>query len=166
MPDAPDQLGKFLGRLRNPRIAAGGAAVLADLHFNPTSLKSPPGGGTPRGLYVIELASSDPAALAMSLVLTVNRIQERDARGRLIVDEKGEPVAPVWMPVSLAGADCVSRGDAALRLLLSAPADDDAALRARNAARKAAWALADAKREAEDMRLRWRNRKRKLGLLS
>jgi hypothetical protein len=165
-PGQPDQLGKFLGRLRNPRIADGGAAVVADLYFDATSLKSPPNGGTPLGLYVMELAASDPAALAMSLVLTVSRIQERDSRGRVIVDENDEPLAPIWSPLSLSGADCVSRGDAALRLLLSAPADDDAALRARNAARKAAWAREEAQQEAEDIRLRWewKNKKRRLGL--
>jgi hypothetical protein len=153
-----DQLGRFLGRFRNPRLSADGSMVLADLHFDKTAFMPPPGGGPPLGQYVWNLAHSDSRALAASLVLKTEKLPARDERGRA--------APPIWKPLQIDAVDIVGRGDATSRLLLAAPAHDDAALRARNAARKAAWARAEAQQEAEDIRLRWewKNKKRRLGL--
>jgi hypothetical protein len=98
-------------------------------------------------------------------VLRVDKTQERDARGRVLVGPDGKPRAPLWSVLSISGLDIVRTGDATTRLLLSAGADDDAALRARSASRKAAWARAEAQQGDDDVRLRWKNKKRKLGLV-
>lgn len=93
-----DGLGKFLGRVKSFRL--DGDKVRADLHFNPTALETPPEGGKPYGIYVMDLATSDPNALSSSLVLSA----ERAPAGA------GEP--EVWLPTKLNASDIVDQGEA------------------------------------------------------
>ena len=66
-----DGVGTFLGRAKNFRLEAG-KMVRADMHLDPTAMKTPPKGGRPLGEYVMELAETDPAAFATSLVLQLH----------------------------------------------------------------------------------------------
>lgn len=164
----PDQLGLFLGRARNARL--DGSNVRADLHFDRTALDVPPlSGGKPLGVYVMDLAESDPGALGASLVLEPDIALERDYAGRPVRDANGgETLPPVWTPRKLVGLDLVARGDACPDGLLGVAyqADDDDpelfAMRARhrNRLRHAAGA-----QDVELLRLRWRHKKRTAGLL-
>lgn len=118
-----DGVGKFLGRVKNPslevlRLRRNGEEVLvnavrADLFFDKTALEEPPeGGGKPLGIYVMDLAESDPDAISTSLVLQADEEEQVDAKGRPILDTNGEPLAPVWYPTALHASDIVDTGDA------------------------------------------------------
>jgi hypothetical protein len=136
-----DGLGTFLGRVTNFYHAVATRydgekvpAVRADLSFDRTALVEPPrGGGRPLGLYVMDLAESDPDALSSSLVLSAHKIEQLDPQGKKKVDEKGDPLPPIWLPKRLTASDVVDTGDAvdgiltadpfaALTALLDAPA--------------------------------------------
>jgi hypothetical protein len=119
-----DGLGKHLGRARDLFMSeaknADGAtvpAVRADLHFDETALAEPPGGGKPLGLYVMDLAESDPDAISSSLVIRVNREYRLNPDGTRKKDEKGEDLPPLWRPLKLRGSDIVDTGDAVDGLL-------------------------------------------------
>ena len=123
-----DGLGKFLGRAKNPRldsveIKKDGKpmllhAVRADLYFNQTALEEPPGGGKPLGLYIMDLAESDPDALSSSLVLNTDQEERLDPKtGRPQLDETGEPLPPLWRPTRLHATDLVDTGAAVDGLL-------------------------------------------------
>lgn len=141
----PEQLGKFLGRARDPRIEAititrNGEkkevqAVLADMHLSPTAFESNPNGNI--GGYVMELAASDPKAFATSLVLEAAK-EHRLSRGRPVVDEQGNPLPPLWRPLALGSIDVVQIGEAvdsflpsrlsadmAMEMLSAGPMDDE-----------------------------------------
>lgn len=123
-----DGLGKFLGRHKNVRsdtvlreVGKGedGRPLLkerlvarGDLHLDPTSLEEMPGGGKPLGVYVMDLAESDPDALGLSLVLKVEERPQLDSKGRQIKDEAGVDLPPIWIPTALHACDCVDDGDA------------------------------------------------------
>lgn len=123
-----DGIGKFLGRhknLRNDTVLrevgrdADGKPLLkeravarGDLYNDPTALDEPIGGGKPHGVYVMDLAESDPDALGLSLVLKVDQTTRLDSKGRPLTDEAGEPLPPLWMPTELHACDCVDDGDA------------------------------------------------------
>ena len=119
-----DGLGKFLGRAKLPRldtIERDGETVnlvRADLHFDPTAMEEPVGGGRALGDYVAALAESDPAALSSSLVLTVDEEHRIEKDGRPKRDEEtGEVLPPLWHPVAIHATDIVDEGDAVGSLL-------------------------------------------------
>ncbi len=119
-----DGLGKFLGRGRLPRldtIDRDGETVnlvRADLHFDPTAVDEPVGGGKPLGTYVMDLAESDPDALSSSLVLNVDEEVRLEKDGRPKRDEvTGEVLPPLWFPTAIHAADIVDTGDAVGALL-------------------------------------------------
>ena len=112
-----DGLGKFLGRyssvrsdtvLRDAGKDADGRALTkemlvarGDLTFDKTALEEPPGGGKPLGVYVMDLAESDPDAFGTSLVLQANDEWRLDKQGKpLYVDYLGylrRGVGPCYM---------------------------------------------------------------------
>jgi len=117
-------LGKYLGRPQNFRmgeaVAADGTAVpavRADLPFDPTALDVPPGGGKPLGVYIMDLAESNPGALSSSLVLQPKKSYRKNDDGTLATDEAGDPLPPLWFPERLMGSDIVDVGDAVDDLL-------------------------------------------------
>lgn len=123
-----DGLGSFLGRAKNPSIDSvkvdrNGETVLlhairADLHFNQTALEPSPNGGKPLGLYVMDLAESDPDALSSSLVLHADQEEQLDAKTkRPLVDDQGNPLPPLWRPTRLHASDIVDTGEAVDGLL-------------------------------------------------
>jgi len=124
-----DGLGKYLGRAKNPRLDSVSVkvdgetrllhAVRADLHFTQTALEEPPGGGKPLGVYVMDLAESDPDAISSSLVLQAGQEEQLDEKKRPKLDANGEPLPPLWRPSKLHASDIVSVG-AAVDGLLSA----------------------------------------------
>lgn len=120
-----DGLGKFLGRARDlrmdkakdARIGKSVAAVRGDLHFDKTSLDTPPEGGKPLGLYVMDLAESDPDALSSSIVVVADQADQLDKDGKPLTDKEGNPLPPLWMPTALHASDIVDTGDAVDGLL-------------------------------------------------
>lgn len=117
-----DGIGKFLGRVKNPsievlRLKRDGEEVLinavrADLHFDATALEESPDGGKPLGVYVMDLAESDPDALSSSLVLRPKEEDQLDEKGKPRLDKDGEPLPPLWFPLELHASDVVDTGDA------------------------------------------------------
>lgn len=124
-----DGLGKFLGRYKGVRSDtvlrdAGKDAndkplmkellvARGDLHFDKTALDQPPeGGNKPLGVYVMDLAESDPDAFGTSLVLQVNEEYRLDKDGRPLKDDKGDDMPPLWIPTVLHANDVVDEGDA------------------------------------------------------
>lgn len=123
-----DGIGKFLGRthdhrtdtvLREAGKDADGKPLMkemlvtrGDLHLDKTALEEPIGGGKPLGVYVMDLAESDPDALGLSLVLKVDQEYRLDKQGRPLKNEAGEDLPPLWMPKSLHAVDVVDDGDA------------------------------------------------------
>lgn len=123
-----DGLGKFLGRYKDVRsdtvLRPGGKnergedtqverlVARGDLHFDATALDTPPDGGKPLGLYVMDLADSDPDAFGTSLVLQVNEEWRLDKQGKPLKDEKGDDLPPLWIPTKLHANDVVDEGDA------------------------------------------------------
>ena len=119
-----DSLGKYLGRSRRFRLStttnAAGLrveAVRADLHFDPTALDTPPSGGKPLGLYVMDLAESDPGALSSSIVVQAQKEYRLNKDGTRQRDAAGEDLPPLWRPDKLTGSDIVAEGDAVDDLL-------------------------------------------------
>lgn len=123
-----DGLGSFLGRAKNPRmdsvtVERDGKKVLlhalrADLHFDKTALEESPRGGKPLGLYVMDLAESDPDALSSSIVVTADQEEQLDPKTkRPLMDAAGEPLPPLWRPKKLHASDIVDTGDAVDGLL-------------------------------------------------
>lgn len=118
-PVAPEQLGRLLGRAKNPRIETIGVlrngenkavqAVLADLHLSTTAFENNPNGNI--GEYIMELAETDPRSFAASLVLEAAK-EHRLNRGRPMLDETGMPLPPIFRPLQLASIDVVQRGEA------------------------------------------------------
>jgi hypothetical protein len=118
-----DGIGKHLGRVKNPRMGTvkvmrDGVATLlhavrGDLHFDPTALEEPPGGGKPLGIYVMDLAESDPDAISSSLVLSKTEELRTDPKTkRPLLQASGEPLPPLWRPTALHASDVVDTGDA------------------------------------------------------
>lgn len=105
-----DGLGKFLGRARD--TFRDGNKLRADLYFDRTALDTPPEGGKPLGIYLMDLAESDPAAFSSSLVLNTEKVYELDEKGRYKKDEKGDELPPLWKPTRLHASDIVDTGDA------------------------------------------------------
>lgn len=123
-----DGLGKHLGRIQNLRSDtllrdagkdADGKSLMkevlvarGDLHFDQTALEEPPGGGKPLGIYVMDLAESDPDAFGTSLVLQVNQEYRLDKQGKPLKDDNGDDMPPLWIPTKLHASDVVAEGDA------------------------------------------------------
>lgn len=123
-----DGIGKFLGRFHDVRSdtilrEAGKDAngrpltreVLAargDLYLDKTALDEPVGGGKPLGIYVMDLAESDPDAFGTSLVLKTDQELRLDKQGRPLTDEAGNQLPPLWRPKMLHASDIVDTGDA------------------------------------------------------
>jgi len=120
-----DGLGKFLGRARDLRMDRAKDertgktvdAVRGDLHFDKTALDTPPEGGKPLGLYVMDLAESDPGALSSSIVVVADQEYRREKDGTTMKDAGGEPLPPLWRPTALHASDIVDTGDAVDGLL-------------------------------------------------
>lgn len=156
-------LGKYLGRPTNFSLSEAKAAdgrivpaVRGDLHFDPTALQEPPGGGKPLGLYVMDLAESDPDALSSSLVLRVKKTYRRKPDGKLETDPEGNELPPLWWPLALRGSDIVDTGDAVDGLL---SADDGRELLAKKGTEFLDSQFPDATREDLADRLRgWLDR--------
>jgi hypothetical protein len=117
-------LGRYLGRPRDffmseAKNADGQKvpAVRADLYFDQTALDTPPDGGKALGLYVMDLAESDPDALSSSLVLRVNKEYRLKPDGTKQTGPDGEDLPPLWRPTHLRGSDIVDTGDAVDGLL-------------------------------------------------
>lgn len=113
-----DGLGKFLGRQKNIRtdtVLRKNKEVLVargDLHLDSTALDTPPEGGKPLGVYVMDLAESDPDAFGTSLVLKAKQESRLDKNQRPLKDDKGEDLPPLWFPEALHSSDVVDEGDA------------------------------------------------------
>lgn len=123
-----DGLGKFLGRIKNARSStvlrergkdSDGKPLLkevlvarGDLHLDKTALEEPIGGGKPLGVYVMDLAESDPEAFGTSLVLKTEQEFRLDKQGRPLKDEAGMDLPPLWRPTELHASDVVDTGDA------------------------------------------------------
>ena len=107
-----DGLGKYLGRAKNARL--DGDKVRADLHFDKTAFATPFGD---LAGYIMDLAESDPGALASSLVLDVRLEFRRKRDGTLESDENGNELPPLWRPVAISASDIVDVGDAVNSLL-------------------------------------------------
>lgn len=123
-----DGLGKFLGRQKNVRsdtvmrevgkdsdgkpLMKERLVARGDLHFDKTALEAPPDGGKPLGVYVMDLAESDPDAFGTSLVLKANLETRLDKQGRPLKDDKGDELPPLWYPEKLHASDVVDTGDA------------------------------------------------------
>jgi hypothetical protein len=122
-----DGLGKFLGRAHDPfmgtaidaRTGKTVAALRGDLHFDKTALDTPPEGGKPLGLYVMDLAESDPDALSSSIVVVADQEEQLDKDGKALTDKEGNPLPPLWRPTALHASDIVDTGDAVDGLLSS-----------------------------------------------
>lgn len=120
-----DGLGKFLGRARDLRMdkatdARTGkqvAAVRGDLYFDKTALDTPPEGGKPLGIYVMDLAESDPDALSSSIVVVADQEYRRNKDGTLTTDKDGNELPPLWRPTAIHASDIVDTGDAVDGLL-------------------------------------------------
>ena len=104
-----DQPGKFLGRVKDARIANNRTEVRADLHFNKAAFDSPSGN---LAGYVMDLVERDPGALSSSLVLQTDFIEQITKDGKAMRDDDGEPLPPIWMPTMIAGSDIVNIGEA------------------------------------------------------
>jgi hypothetical protein len=123
-----DGLGKFLGRVKNPRLdkilkpldgpnqpgLSDNAyreinVVRADLYLDPTCFDTPNGN---LGDYVMRLAESDSDALSSSLVLRPDEEAQLDDRGKPLVDETGQPLPTLWRPLEIHASDVVDIGDA------------------------------------------------------
>jgi hypothetical protein len=115
-----DGLGTYLGRFKEPRRDkimrpnSDGTfrqveIVRADMHLDPTSHTTPNGD---LGKYVLDLAESDPDAFGTSLVLKADQEQRLDSKGRPLLNDKGEPLSPLWRPTEIHALDCVDTGDA------------------------------------------------------
>lgn len=115
-----DGLGKFMGRTKNFRLDErdGRAIVRADLYFDKTSLEPGPDGGKPRGVYLMDLAESDPGAYQSSVVMKTDKLQ-RDP------DEDGNRRPPIYRPTKLYASDFVNEGDAVHGDLFSVDAFDE-----------------------------------------
>ena len=128
-----DGLGKFLGRAKDPAIGTAidertgkkVKAVRADLHFDKTALETPIEGGKPLGVYIMDLAESDPDAVSSSLVLRVDQAYRLETDGTRTKDKEGNPLPPLWRPKKIHASDIVDTGDA-VDGLLSAGIDVDA----------------------------------------
>lgn len=114
--ESSDGLGKYLGRARDPylstvRLEDGKEvpAVRANLHLDKTAFSSPEGN---LGDYVLSLAESDPGALSSSLVLSKDEEYRLDKKGSRVLDDAGNPLAPLWRPKRLYASDVVDEGDA------------------------------------------------------
>lgn len=115
-----DGLGKFLGRSKklfmstalDERTGKSVPAVRGDLHFDKTALDTPPDGGKPLGVYVMDLAESDAAALSSSLVLKPREEWRLNKDGTMATDEEGNELPPLWFPEELHASDVVDTGDA------------------------------------------------------
>ncbi len=151
-------LDAFLGRAKNARI--DGNRVRVDLHLSPVAFMGADGASL--GQRVMQRAKLDPRSFATSLVLTADKLPSRN----------GSP--PIWRPQQIQSLDVVRVGDAvhsgALAASLSATSprqtlyllapgrDSNPFVTGPTDPRHAKLSNA----ETDELRLRWRNMKRKL----
>ncbi len=102
-----------------------------DLHLDKTALDSPPDGNKPLGIYVMDLAESDPEAFGTSLVLKADLAWRLDKHKQPERDKNGVELPPLWTATELHASDVVDTGDATNSLLSANTIDGlpDAALR-------------------------------------
>jgi hypothetical protein len=134
-----DGIGKFLGRfhdvksdtvLREAGTDSDGKPLMrevlvarGDLYLDKTALDEPIGGGKPLGVYVMDLAESDPEAFGTSLVLQTEQEHRLDKQGRPLKDDAGKELPPLWRPTCLHASDIVDTGDATNSFLSSSTVD-------------------------------------------
>lgn len=126
-----DGLGKYLGRVSNATVGKAFAerggkvvevlAARGDLKFDDSAFNTPSGD---LATYVMDLTESDSDAISSSLVIEPRQEQRLHKNGTAMVDDNGEPLPPIWVPLALHGSDIVSVG-AAVDGLLSAGIDAD-----------------------------------------
>ena len=119
-----DGLGKFLGRVKNPRLGSvhkrhnGRTRSLSvargDLHFAKSAFDTPSGN---LASYVMDLAEEDSTALAMSVVLRADEQTQAHSDGQPKRSDDGEFLPPLWRPTELHAADVVDTGDATNSML-------------------------------------------------
>lgn len=119
-----DGLGNYLGRAKDfflsEAVNAEGKtvpAVRGDLFFDPSAMETPPKGGKPLGVYVLDLAESDSDALSSSIVVKTKKVYRKNDDGTLLEGPNGEKLPPLWYPEKLYGSDIVDTGDAVDGLL-------------------------------------------------
>src|SRR4030042_3785911 len=102
-----DGLGKYLGRVKNFQVVSG-SKLIGDLHISPTAHSSPAGN---LAEYVLALASEDPSAFGVSVVVDLDRVwitqdgEEVPASGRHPSNATGD--TPVASITSFYAADLV-----------------------------------------------------------
>lgn len=88
-----DALGTFLGRAKHFRVDPDGTLSRGDIFFDETSFRTPKGD---LGGYVLDLATNDPAAFGMSVVVEADREFRLNPDGtRQLHEETGEPLPPL-----------------------------------------------------------------------
>ncbi|MCM2373906.1 hypothetical protein [Aporhodopirellula aestuarii] len=109
-----DGLGTFTGRAKNFRLDRrdNRNIVRADAHMDKTALEPGPRGGKPIGVYLMDLAESDPGALQTSVAIKTDKLMREN-------DADGNRQPPLWYPTELQASDWVDRGDAVHGDLLS-----------------------------------------------
>lgn len=96
-------LGTFLGRARQFRLD-GDDVVRADLHLDPTSRSTPKGD---LGLYVMDLAESDPEAFGSSIVFKSREVMRVNKDGTRATGPDGKELPPLVRCERLLASDIV-----------------------------------------------------------
>ena len=120
-----DGLGKYLGRVRDvkqtfiTRESASGPreAMIArgDLYFAESAFNTP---GGDLATYIMDVVDEDPDNAGLSLVIEPSEEYRLDKKGhRLVNEETGEELPPIWHPLALHAVDVVDEGDATRSML-------------------------------------------------
>ncbi len=119
--ESDDGVGKHLGRIKKVRMETMDkdgteiSIVRGDLHLADSSFDTPSGD---IGNYVLNRVAEDSDAISSSLVLQVDAEIRRDKKGERLLDEDtGDPLPPLWHPTELHASDIVWEGDAVDGLL-------------------------------------------------
>lgn len=128
-----DGLGQFLGRATNPRLdtvtvdrdgsIVSLLAVRADAQISKLAMKVSENGFSV-GEHVLDRAEEDPDSFSTSLVLKKDEEVRLDASGRRALDGNGDPLPPLWRPLSIHASDVVDTGEAVDSFLSSEFAAD------------------------------------------
>ncbi len=162
-----DGIGTYLGRVRNGRLDAVRVkrdgerqtmlAVRGDLYFDQSAFETPNGNLAD---YVMTLVESDPDALSSSLVLKSDLEWRMDPKTKKpALNDKGDPLPPLWRPTALHATDVVDTGEAVDGLLSHLSSDGLPDEYVRKGAELLDAAFPDASREVLQARLQsWMDR--------